>query len=180
MSDASARERLNTEAVRATAGLRVRVSAPSVFENVPPPPPAARRRLAGVLIGKAFIELLLLAALVVGFSYSTLSSSVECGLDAADARGVSGWAVDRSRPGETVEVQLYLDGQFAASAVANQPRADAPAPGGDGAGGHGFVFELDTTRAGGREARVYVVRASGGGARRTLRLVGGPVRLGGD
>lgn len=163
-----------------SAGLRVRVSAPSVFENVPPPPPAARRRLAGVLIAKAFLELLLLAALVVGFSYSTFPSSVEGKLDRADARGVSGWAVDRSRPGEAVEVQLYLDGQFVASTVANQTRDDVPASGDAQSGSHGFVFKFDPPRAGGKEARVYVVRASGGGARRTLRLVGGPVRLGGE
>ena len=100
MSDASAREQTDTEARRATAGLRVRVSAPSVFEHVPPPPPEARRRLAGLLVGKSFLELLLLAALVVGFSYSAFPSSVEGGLDRADVRGVSGWAVDRSRPGE--------------------------------------------------------------------------------
>lgn len=177
MSDASARDQPNAEAVRATAGLRVRASAPSVFENAPPPPPAARRRLARLLAGKAFLELLLLTALVVGFSRAAFPSSVEGGLDAAEARGVSGWAVDRARPGEAVEVQLYLDGRFVASAVADRPRPDAPAPGDAGADGHGFLFKLEPPRAGGQEARVYAVRASGGGARRTLRLVGGPVRL---
>lgn len=180
MSDASAREQLNTEAVRATAGLRVRVSAPSVFENAPPPPPAARRRLAGLLIGKAFLELLLLAVLVVGFGYSAFPTYVDGGLDRADVRGVSGWAIDRARPGETVEVQLYLDGQFVASAVADRPLTGVFALGGAEVDGHGFVFEFDTPRAGGQEARVYVVRASGGGARRTLGLVAGPVRLGGE
>lgn len=180
MSDASARERLHTEAVRETDGLRVRVSAPSVVEYVPPPPPSARRRLAGLLAAKAFLELLLLAALVAGFSYSTFPSSFEGGIDAADARGVRGWAVDRARPGEAVEVQLYLDGQFVASAVANQTRADVLARGDAGADGHGFVFKFERPRGVGQEARVYAVRASGRGARRTLRLVGGPARLKGD
>jgi hypothetical protein len=178
MSDASAREQDDTETGRGTARLRVRVSAPSVFEHVTPPAPAARRRLAGLLVGKAFLELLLLTALVVGFSYSAFPSSLQGSLDVADARGVRGWAVDRSRPGEPLEVQLYLDGQFVASGLADQPRADAPA-GGDAAGvRQGFVFNFDPPpRAGEHEARVYAVRASGGGARRTLRLVGGPLRF---
>ncbi len=180
MSDASARERLNTEAVRATAGLRVRVSAPSVFENVPPPPPAARRRLAGLLVGKAFLELILLIALVVGFRYDAFPSSLESSLDVADARGVSGWVVDRSRPGEALEVQLYVDGQFVASAIADLPQPVAAMRGGATGERHGFVFKFDPPRACGQEARVYVVHASGGGARRVLRLVGGPVRLGGS
>ena len=160
-----------------SAGLRVRVSAPSVFENVPSPPPAARRRLAGVLIGKAFLELLLLAALVVGFAYSAFPSFVEGGLDTVDVRGVSGWAIDRARPGEKVEVQLYLDGRFVASAVADRPLTGVFALGGAGVDGHGFVFKFDPPRAGGEEASVYVVRASDGGARRTQGLVAGPVRL---
>jgi hypothetical protein len=177
--DASAREQLNTETVRATHGLRVRVSAPSVFEHVPPPPPEARRRLARLLIGKAFLELLLLTALVVAFFYSAFPPSFEGAIDAADARGLSGWALDRSRPGEALEVQLYLDGRFVASAVADRPRQGVPAQGGEAAAGrHGFVFKFDTPRAGGQEARVYAV--GGGGARRTLRLVGGPLRIGAE
>ncbi|HEU4594329.1 MAG TPA: hypothetical protein VFS10_04095 [Pyrinomonadaceae bacterium] len=164
MSDASAREQTDTEAGRGTAHLRVRVSAPSVFEHVAPPPPAARRRLAGVLVGKAFLELLLLTALVVGFNYSAFPSSLQGSLDEADARGVRGWVVDRSRPGEPVEVQLYLDGRFVESKVAGERQ--------------GFVFNFDPPpRAGEHEARVYAVRASGDGARRTLRLVGGPRRF---
>ncbi len=180
MSDAPAREQTNTETVRATDGLRVRVSAPSVFEYAPPPPPAARKRLVRLLAGKAFLELILLIALVVSFRYDAFPSSLESSLDVADARSVSGWVVDRSRPGEAVEVQLYLDGQFVASGVANQPQPVAAMRGGATGERHGFVFKFDPPRVGEHEARVYAVHASGGGARRTLRLVGGPVRFKGE
>lgn len=138
--------------------------------------PDARRRLTKLIIAKAFLELLLLAALAVGFHYVAFPPSFQGSLDLADARSVRGWAVDRSRPGEAVEVQLYIDNQFVAGGFANEPRPDVSAKGYAPDERHGFVFNLHPPRQGGYEARVYAVQASGGGARRTLQLIGGPLR----
>ena len=35
--------------------------------------------------------------------------------------GISGWAVNNASPWERVEVQLFIDGKFVASAIADQP-----------------------------------------------------------
>ncbi|MBA3241128.1 MAG: hypothetical protein H0T60_07855 [Acidobacteria bacterium] len=179
MSDAAARELEDTETGRVTAGLRVRVSAPCdpLVPGLPPPRPASRRRLANLILGKAFLELLLLAALAVSFHSNAFPPTFQGSLDLAEARGVRGWVVDRSRPGEAVEVQLYLDGKFVAGGFANQPRPDVQAQGFAPDERHGFVFELDPPREGVHEARVYAVHASDEGARRTLQLVGSPLRF---
>jgi hypothetical protein len=91
---------------------------------------------------------------------------------------VRGWVVDRAEPERAVEVQLYVDGRFVAAGVADRPRGEVSA--GASArdeGGGGFVFEFDTLPAGEHEARAYAVRASRGGARRTLQQIGDPLRF---
>jgi hypothetical protein len=178
MSDASARERNDTETVQATpAGLRVAVSAPVASHIKEPLRPAARRRLADLIIAKAFLELLLLAALAVGFYYVAFPPSFQGSLDLADERNVRGWVVDRSRPGEKVEVQLFIDGRFVASGFADEPRPDVRARGFAPDERHGFVFNLEPPRRGVYEARVYAVHASGEGTRRTLQIIGAPLRF---
>lgn len=178
MSDAASRELEDTETARATAGLRVRVSAPGdLAAPGSPPRPATRRRLANLILGKTFLELLLLAALAVSFHYDAFPPTFQGSLDLAEARGVRGWVVDSSRPGEPVEVQLYLDGKFSAGGFADQPRPDVQARGFAPDERHGFVFNLDPPRVGEHEARVYAVHASGGGEHRTLQLIGEPLRF---
>lgn len=205
MSDAASREPDDTETVRTTAGLRVPVSAHADSHDAPPGDshsasnadlnggltseshadtrvkeslrPGARRRLADLIIAKAFLELLLLAALAVGFHYVAFPPSFQGSLDLADARSVRGWVVNRARPGEAVEVQLYIDNQLVAGGFAGELRPDVYARGYAPDARHGFVFQLDPPREGAYEARVYAVHASGGGARRTLQLVGGPLRF---
>lgn len=92
---------------------------------------------------------------------------------------VAGWVVDRrgaasSRP---VEVQLYIDGAFAAAASADLPRPDVLAAGRAPAERCGYSFALPALAAGGHEARVYAAHAVGGGAHRTLQQTGAALRF---
>jgi hypothetical protein len=178
MSDAETRREQNTETVAATHGLRVSVPAPSdaVSASVHATP-SARRRLAHLLIAKSVAEALFVGALAAGFFYFAFNPYFRGTLDQADAKTISGWVVDDSRPSARVEVQLYVDGRFAASGVADRARPDVLAAGRAQDERHGFVFDSATTASGEHEARVYAVHESGGGARRTLQLVGQPLRF---
>jgi hypothetical protein len=138
--------------------------------------PPARRRLTNVLLAKAAVDLLFVCALVAGFYYAAFRPSFRGSLDHADASGVRGWVVDKSEPGRRVEVQLYLDGRFAAAAEASAPRPDVAAKGFAPDERHGFDFRLGPLPPGEHEARVYAVHASAG-RRRTLQQIGNAAKF---
>ena len=90
---------------------------------------------------------------------------------------VAGWAVDASRPGARVEVQLYVDGRFAAHGVASLPRPDVVAAGRAADEHCGFRFALPPLPAGEHEARVYALHAPGAAGLRTLKQLGDTLRF---
>ena len=85
---------------------------------------------------------------------------------------VAGWAVDTSSPGARVEVELYVDGRFAAHATASLPRPDVVAAGRASDPNCGYRLALPPLAAGTHEARIYALRAHGGGAPPTLKQLG--------
>lgn len=178
MTDADPREQTRTEAGSDKPGLRVSVSGHAggdAAERLPDEetlPPRARRRLVNLLLGKAAFDLLFACALAAGFHYAAFRPSFRGALDYADARSVRGWVVDKSEPGRRVEVQLYLNGRFAAASTADTPRPDVAAEGFAPDERHGFVFDLEAPPPGRYEARVYAVRESAAGRRRTLQQIG--------
>ena len=163
MTDASARERReDTEAGTVAPGLRVPFSAGA----------ASRKRLLRLVGAKLALDLLFVCALAAYARPDALRAGVAGEVGPTDGRVVRGWVSNAARPGAEVEVQLFVDGRFAATAF-----ADEPVGGGGDAGGelrHGFVFELGPRPDGAHEARVYAVSVAPGGTRRTLRLVGSP------
>ncbi|HEX7315207.1 MAG TPA: hypothetical protein VF297_14870 [Pyrinomonadaceae bacterium] len=91
---------------------------------------------------------------------------------------VAGWAVDVTRPGARVEVELYVDGRFVAHGVASLPRPDVVAAGRAQDPDCGYRFPLPALAVGAHEARVYALHAPGGAAdRRTLKQLGDPLRF---
>ncbi|MFL6256988.1 MAG: hypothetical protein ACJ74T_18430 [Pyrinomonadaceae bacterium] len=90
---------------------------------------------------------------------------------------VAGWAVDASRPGARIEVELYIDGRFVAHGVASLPRPDVLAAGRATDADCGYRFPLPTLAVGTHEARIYALHAPGPAERRTLKQLGDPLRF---
>jgi hypothetical protein len=141
-------------------------------ERVAPEPSA---RLTNFIIAKSIFEALFVGALAIGFYLTAFTPYFRGTLDYADAQHVAGWAVNQAEQQSHVEVQLYIDGRFAADSTADVSRPDVSAAGRAADENHGFVFDTPPLAAGPHEARVYAVHVSGEGERRTLQLVGKPM-----
>jgi len=137
----------------------------------------SRARLIHLLISKSTAEALLITAVAVGFYFATTNVNLRGVLDKADQDSVTGWVVDEAHPSTRVEVQLFIDDRFAADAAADKFRPDVREAKRADDDWHGFVFTTPRLAAGEHEARVYAVHSNGGGARRTLQLIGKPYRF---
>ena len=90
---------------------------------------------------------------------------------------VAGWVVNQAEPSARVEVQLFIDGRFVASRIAELPRPDVVAAGWTRDDRCGYEFPLPALSPGEHESRVYAVHIVKGGAYRTLQLSGNPLRF---
>jgi len=137
-------------------------------------------RLVYFLIGKAVLEALFVAALVVGFYVTTFHTNLS-GWSELNEGHIAGWVFDASAPSAALDVQLYVDDLFIADHLANVARlgSSIPQQASDASSdaSHGFQFDIPTLGAGEHIAEVYVVRESGGGGRRVLQLIGKPLRF---
>jgi hypothetical protein len=136
-----------------------------------------RSKLGHLLIAKSMAEALLITAVSVGFYFVTTNPYLRGVLDYADNHTVAGWVVDEGQPAARVEVQLYLDGIFVADQAAAEFRPDLREAKRAEDDWHGFVFKLPPVPPGDHEARVYAVHAGDAGARRSLQLIGKPLRF---
>lgn len=135
---------------------------------------AARRKLTQLLIAKSVAETLLVATIAVAYSLTLFPPSFR-GWGEATPRTIAGWAVNEAAPWERVEVQLFIDGRFVAHSFANVSRPDVPAAGWAADEWHGYSFAPQSLPAGEHVAHVYALH--GTGKRRTLQLVGDPIRF---
>jgi hypothetical protein len=108
---------------------------------------------------------------------ATTNSGLHGGLDRADAQTISGWAADDSNPSRRVEVQLYIDDRFIEQRSANEARPDVHQAKRAGDDWHGFVFKTPPLPAGEHEAKVYILHRGAASSRRTLQIVGNPIRF---
>jgi hypothetical protein len=137
----------------------------------------SKSKLGHLLIAKSMAEAVLITAVSVGFYFVTTNPYLRGTLDYADNQTVAGWAVDEGQPAARVEVQLYLDGIFVGDQAAGEFRPDLQAAKRAEDDYHGFVFKLPIIPPGDHEARVYATHAGGNGVRRTLQLIGKPLRF---
>jgi hypothetical protein len=184
MSEAAALEHENTETLGTEPGLRVPFNGPEAMRASDDSGAyeatrarVRRARLLKLLLAKLTLDLLFVGALAVYTHAVAFHPFYSGSLDYADSRSVRGWVVDRAEPASAVEVQLYVDGRFAAASLADEPRPDVFEKGFAQDERHGFVFRLGPVQPGEHEARVYAVHASSAGARRTLQQIGGSLRF---
>lgn len=130
--------------------------------------------LVHVLIGKSILETILIGALAV-IAFLTVLPPYFQGWGEVTDDGVAGWAVNKMTTGERVELQLFVDGQFFATQVADRSRPDVPAAGWASDEWHGYSFVIKSVAAGPHEARIYALRGGGDVARKSLQLVGKPL-----
>ena len=131
-------------------------------------------RLIQVLIGKAILETIFVAALALGFRVSVFPPTFH-GWGEIKEHVVAGWAVDSANPWSRVKVQLVLDGEFIATQVASGSRPDVARAGWSRDEWHGYTFTLPALKPGPHEARVYAIHESGD--RFTLQLLGDPIHF---
>jgi hypothetical protein len=171
MSDAAAaREQTNTEAGAIEPGLRVPFSAHESRRGS-----RLRGRLVKLIAAKLTLDLLFVCGLAVYTHAVTYRSGFDGELIHADGQTISGWVADLEQQGAPVEVQLFLNGRFAATTLADEPVSDAAPSYSARSGRRAFVFQFAQPRYGEYEARVYAVRVGRGGARRTLQQIGVPL-----
>lgn len=130
--------------------------------------------LVHVLIGKSILETLFVGSLAV-IAFLTVLPPYFHGWGEITDHGVAGWAVNNGSPWERVEVQLFIDGKFFDTAVANQARPDVWSAGWALDKWHGYAFVINSMTAGPHEARVYALRNSGNATRKSLQQVGTPI-----
>ncbi|MEA2206814.1 MAG: hypothetical protein QOE77_3590 [Blastocatellia bacterium] len=136
----------------------------------------ASGRLARLLIAKSIAETLLVGTIAVVF-FLTLFPPYFRGWGEATPKGIAGWAVNQSEPWERVQVQLFIDGQLAGSSVASGSRPDVRAAGWAVDEWHGYEFQTAGLVPGEHLAQVYALHSNGAGNRRTLQLLGDPIRF---
>lgn len=131
--------------------------------------------LVHVLIAKSIIETLLVSILVVVYFLDVFPHFH--GWGEVTPRAISGWAVNSRNPSERVEVQLFVDDKFVARTVASESRPQVVAGGWAADEWHGFTIPVSQIESGNHEARVFALHTSGGGARKTLQLLGHAFRF---
>lgn len=137
----------------------------------------SRAGLANLLIGKSVAEALLVTTVAAGFYLSTTNPSLRGWLDHADGQTISGWAVDDDNSGRRVEVQLFIDDQFIEQRVANEFRPDVRQAGRAAEDWHGFIFKTPPLPPGEHQASVYLLHRGASPSRRTLQIIGKPLRF---
>ena len=140
----------------------------------------SRGTFVRLLIGKSIVEALLATTVAAGVFLATTNPNLRGWLDQADGNTISGWAVDDGNAGRRVDVQLFIDDKFIEQRAANELRADVHRTNRAQDDWHGFIFKTPVLAAGEHEARVYVLPSGAISARRTLQIIGNPLRFRSD
>lgn len=137
----------------------------------------SRGTFVQLLIGKSIVEALLATTVAAGVLLATSNPNLRGWLDQADTQTISGWAVDAGNGGRRVDVQLFIDDKFVEQRAANESRPDVHQASRADDDWHGFVFKTPALAAGEHEAKVYVLHNGASSTRRTLQIIGKPLRF---
>ena len=134
------------------------------------------KKLVNLLVAKSILETIFVGTLAV-VVYTKLFPPTFHGWGEAivEARSISGWVVADTNPWQRVEVQLFIDGKFVGTQVAQLSRPDVVAAGWAKDEWHGYSFVVNGLSEGMHEARVYALHQSGN--RYSLQMLGDPIRF---
>lgn len=137
---------------------------------------SAATKLLRAILAKSFAEVILVCVVVSLAAFTTFSPQLRGAIDVADQNQIAGWVNDPRLPELSLEVQLFVDGQFVASQMANFPREDLVAAKVTETAQHGFRFELQPLNlpVGNRSAQVFAVRAAAGKSKILLPVTAEP------
>lgn len=133
-------------------------------------------RLTNALIGKSIAETLFVGTLAI-LAYFTIVPPVFHGWGEILDESIVGWAINDADPWGRVEVHLYVDDQFVGKQAASLARPDVRAAGWANDDWHGYRFSLPAFPPGVHEARVYARHDSGNETRKSLQMLGEPIRF---
>ncbi len=134
------------------------------------------KRLVNLLIAKSILDTVFVGTLAVVIHTRAFPPTYHgWGEAVVETQSISGWAVDDANPWQRVEVQLFVDGKFVGTTVAQSSRPDVLAAGWAKDEWHGYNFMLNGLGEGMHEARVYALQRSGD--RYTLQLLGDAIRF---
>lgn len=137
-----------------------------------------KTRLVNVLIAKSVLDTLLVGTIAVVVYLNAFPPTFHgWGEAVVQEHSISGWAVNNADPWQRVEVQLFIDGKFAGTQMAELSRPDVAAAGWARDEWHGYSFVASDLAAGVHEARIFAVHPSGKGAQYTMQLLGDPIRF---
>jgi hypothetical protein len=132
------------------------------------------KKLVNLLIAKSILETIFVGTIAVVTYVKLFPPTFHGWGEAVPAtQSISGWAVDNADPWRRVEVQLFIDGKFVGTQMAQQSRPDVAAAGWAKDEWHGYEFVLTGLSDGMHEARVYALHRNGD--RYTLQLLGNPI-----
>lgn len=133
-------------------------------------------KLLRVIIGKSFVEVALVCVVASLAAFTTFSPQLRGAIDLADQTRVAGWVNDPRLPETALEVQLFIDGKFIASRLADDRRDDLVSAGATTRPNHGFSFALEQFKfsAGEHSAQVFAVRDAAGASKILLPVTAAP------
>ena len=139
--------------------------------------PTAATKLLRAILAKAFLELLFICGIATYAAFVNYSPLLRGAIDVADQNRVAGWAHDPLVPAESLDVQLFIDGQFIAAQRADDLREDLVKAGATKHPRHGFHFDLQPVSLanGVHAAQVYALRTAVGTNQMLLPLSKQPV-----
>lgn len=134
------------------------------------------KKLVNLLLAKSILETIFVGTIAVVVYVKLFPPTFHgWGEAVVESQSISGWVVDDADPWRRVEVQLFVDGKFVDTQVAQLSRPDVVVAGWAKDEWHGYTFVLSGLSEGAHEAKVYALHQSGN--RYTLQMLGEPIRF---
>lgn len=134
------------------------------------------KKLVNLLLAKSILETIFVGTIAVVVYVKLFPPTFHgWGEAVVESQSISGWVVDDADPWRRVEVQLFVDGKFVDTQVAQLSRPDVVVAGWAKDEWHGYTFVVSGLSEGAHEAKVYALHQSGN--RYTLQMLGEPIRF---